>query len=182
MYRIRPMPRKTIRILLVEDEVDYAQAVKELLSPSPCFHLSYAKTSKEAVAALGKDSHDVVLLDLMLPDNSGLKTFTDIREAAPYLPVVVITGLADENLALQAVREGAQDYLVKGQLDGKTLERSIRYAIERRRAENSLRHKDEFFRLISENVSDLIAVLDTEGRRIYNSPSYRPIQIGRAHV
>lgn len=166
---------KTINILLVEDEADYAHAVKELLSPAASFHLTHVPSYAQALAALGTDAFDVVLLDLMLPDNAGLKTFTDIHAAAPELPIVVLTGLADENLALQAVREGAQDYLVKGQLDGKTLERSVRYAIERRRAEHALRSRDEFVRLISENVSDLIAVVDREGRRLYNSPSYKPL-------
>lgn len=170
-----PMPSKTIRILLVEDETDYAQAVRELLSPAATFHLTYAKSYQDAIAALAKDTFDLVLLDLMLSDNSGLKTFTDLSAAAPNVPVIVITGLADETLALQAVREGAQDYLVKGQLDGKILERSVRYAIERRRAETTLRSQDEFLRLISENMSDLIAVLDAQGRRVYNSPSYKSI-------
>src|SRR5688572_28767189 len=122
-----PMPSKTIRILLVEDETDYAQAVRELLSPATTFHLTYAKSYQDAIAALAKDAFDHVLLDLMLSDNSGLKTFTDLSAAAPNVPVIVITGLADETLALQAMREGAQDYLVKGQLDGKILERSVLY-------------------------------------------------------
>ena len=169
------MASKTIKLLLVEDELDYAHAVKELLSPPPAFHITHVKSFKEAKTCLENELFDVVLLDLMLPDNSGLKTFSDLNEAVPDLPIIVITGLNDETLALRAVREGAQDYLVKGQLDGKMLDRSIRYAIERHSAENELRRKDEFFRLISENVSDLIAVLDHEGRRLYNSPSYRPI-------
>jgi PAS domain S-box-containing protein len=170
------MASKTIRLLLVEDELDYAHALKELLSAAPSsFHISHAKCFKSARTCLEKDNFDVALLDLTLPDSAGLKTFTELNALAPDLPVIVITGMADESLALRAVREGAQDYLVKGQLDGKTLERSIRYAIERRRAEIALRSKDEFFRLISDNVSDLIAVLDDEGRRVYNSPSYRPI-------
>jgi PAS domain S-box-containing protein len=168
------MPGKTLKILLVEDESDYAHAVKEFLS-SPAFHLTHAVSFEAVRSCLEKDCFDLALLDLMLPDSTGLQTLSDLNALAPELPVIVVTGLTDETLALRAVREGAQDYLVKGQLDGKTLERSIRYAVERCRAESDLRKKDEFFRLISENVSDLIAVLDIEGRRIYNSPSYRPI-------
>jgi PAS domain S-box-containing protein len=169
------MASKTISLLLVEDEVDYAQAVKELLTTSRSFHVTQAASFTEARACLEKDSFDVALLDLTLPDSAGLKTFSDLSAASPELPIIVVTGMSDESLALRAVREGAQDYLVKGQLDGRTLERSIRYAIERCRAERDLRNKDEFFRLISENVTDLIAVVDNEGRRVYNSPSYRPI-------
>ncbi|HZO85439.1 MAG TPA: PAS domain S-box protein [Verrucomicrobiae bacterium] len=168
------MPGNTLRILLVEDELDYAHAVKELLS-SPTFHITHAVSFQAVRACLERECFDLALVDLMLPDSAGLKTFSDFHALAPQLPVIVVTGIADETLALRAVREGAQDYLVKGQLDGKTLERSIRYAIERRRAEHALRKKDEFFRLISENVSDLIAVLDSDGRRVYNSPSYRSI-------
>ena len=169
------MASKTISLLLVEDEVDYAQAVKELLAASRSFHVAHVASLAEARTCLGKDAFDVALLDLTLPDSAGLKTFSDLNAASPELPIIVVTGMSDESLALRAVREGAQDYLVKGQLDGKTLDRSIRYAIERSRADRALRDKDEMFRLISENVSDLIAVLDGEGRRVYNNPSYRPI-------
>ena len=169
------MANKTISLLLVEDEADYAQAVKEILAASRSFHVTHAVSFAEARACLEKNSFDVALLDLALPDSAGLKTFSDLNAASPELPIIVVTGMSDETVALRAVREGAQDYLVKGQLDGKTLDRSIRYAIERSRAERALRNKDEFFRLISENVSDLIAVVDAEGRRVYNSPSYRPI-------
>jgi signal transduction histidine kinase len=77
----------------------------------------------------------VVLLDLSLPDSQGFDTFRRVRAAAPDVPVVVLSGLQDERMAARAVREGAQDYLVKGQVDGQLLARSLRYAIERRRAE-----------------------------------------------
>src|SRR5687768_13044745 len=130
------MAGKTVRILLVEDELNYAQALTEMLSASRNFHITHAKSFKDAQACLEKESLEVALLDLTLPDSAGLKTLTDLNALSPNLPVVVITGIADESLALRAVREGAQDYLVKGQLDGRTLERSIRYALERRRAED----------------------------------------------
>src|SRR5260221_9354573 len=95
-----------------------------------------------------------------------------MHKMAPAVPIIVLTGVDDEQLALQVVRQGAQDYLVKGHVEGKMLPRVIRYAIERKRAAEALRQSEEFFRLISENVTDLIAVIDRDGRRLYNSPSY----------
>jgi len=129
----------TIRVLLVEDEAAYAQAVKEFLR-APSFHIRHAKSFADARLSLTQESYDVALLDLTLPDNSGLQTFTDLKAAAPDIPVLVISGMMDESLALRAVREGAQDYLMKGQLDGRTLERSVRYATERKAAVDTLRH------------------------------------------
>lgn len=132
------MANSTIKVLLVEDELPYAQALQEYLS-SPSFHIRHAKSFGDARYCLEQESFDVALLDLSLPDNSGLKTFTDLKAAAPDVPVLVISGVSDETLALRAVREGAQDYLMKGQVDGRTLQRSIRYATERKASINTLR-------------------------------------------
>src|SRR4051812_12064870 len=132
------MPASTIRVLLVEDEPAYAQAVKEFLC-SPSFHLRHARSFGDARTCLAQESFDVALLDLTLPDNSGMQTFMDLKAAAPEVPVLVITGMNDESLALRAVREGAQDYLVKGELNGRTLERSVRYATERKASVDTLR-------------------------------------------
>ena len=132
------MAASTIKVLLVEDETAYAQAVREFL-PAPCFHIRHARSFGDARDCLSQESFDVALLDLTLPDSSGLQTFTKLKTAAPEVPVLVITGMTDENLALRAVREGAQDYLMKGQMDGRTLERSVRYATERKAAVNTLR-------------------------------------------
>ena len=132
------MAASTIKVLLVEDETAYAHAVKEFL-PAPCFHIRHARSFGDARDCLMQESFDVALLDLTLPDSSGLKTFTDLKSAAPEIPVLVISGVTDESLALRAVREGAQDYLMKGQMDGRTLERSVRYATERKASVNILR-------------------------------------------
>jgi diguanylate cyclase (GGDEF)-like protein len=93
-------------------------------------------TGLERLAAGGID---VVLLDLGLPDSVGLDTFTTVNTQAPQVPILVLTGLDDEALAVQVVQQGAQDYLVKGQADGDSLARAIRYAIERKRAEETIR-------------------------------------------
>jgi signal transduction histidine kinase len=132
------MAASTIKVLLVEDETAYAQAVREFL-PAPCFHVRHAMSFGDARDCLANESFDVALLDLTLPDSSGLQTFTKLKNAAPEVPVLVISGMTDESLALRAVREGAQDYLMKGQMDGRTLERSVRYATERKAAVNTLR-------------------------------------------
>lgn len=132
------MPASTIRVLLIEDEPAYAQAVKEFLR-SPSFHLRHASSFRDAQTCLAQESFDVALLDLTLPDNCGLQTFTDLKAAAPEVPVLVITGMSDESLALRAVREGAHDYLVKGELNPRTLERSVRYATERKASVDTLK-------------------------------------------
>ena len=168
------MNPERIRVLLVEDEPVYAGLLQEILAagPSPGFDLTHAGRLSDALAVLASRTFDVVLLDLTLPDRQGLASYAEMHTRSPAMPIIVLTGVDDETLALQAVREGAQDYLVKGHVEGKMLPRVIRYAIERKRAAEALRQSEEFFRLISENVSDLIAVIDRDGRRLYNSPSY----------
>ncbi len=168
------MSASPTQILLVEDEAPFAEILREILlhEGQGRFTVSIAGRLTETLEQLKRPGNDLVLLDLSLPDQQGLATFAAVKRAAPALPVIVLTGLNDEEVALQAVREGAQDYLVKGEFDGRLLTRAIRYALERNQIERKLRQSEEFFRLISENVSDLIAVVDTQGRRIYNSPSY----------
>jgi PAS domain S-box-containing protein len=177
LLNIDPMTERRLKVLLVEDEDAYAELVGCSLAgcATTNFDLRRARRLGDALPRLQAEPFDVILLDLSLPDRLGLRTYTDMRTAAPAVPVIVLTGVDDEQLALQAVRAGAQDYLVKGQLDARMLPRLVRHAIERKRAGETLRQREEFFRLISENVHDLIAVLDQEGRRLYNSPSYRPL-------
>jgi PAS domain S-box-containing protein len=169
------MDAPPIRVLVIEDNHRHAQLLRDSLASVPVgrFELSVCTRLQEGVEVLSGRPFDVVLLDLLLPDSQGVPTFTAIRNHVPAMPVVVLTGVEDEALGLEAVRHGAQDYLVKGQMDSRMLARVIRYAIERKRVEEQLREREEFFRLISENVTDLIAVVDPHGRRLYNSPSYR---------
>jgi two-component system, cell cycle sensor histidine kinase and response regulator CckA len=171
------MSTSPTHILLVEDEAPFAEILREILvdEGNGRFVISIAGRLTETLEQLKQPAIDLVLLDLSLPDQQGLATFATVKRAAPALPVIVLTGLNDEEVALQAVRYGAQDYLVKGEFDGRLLTRAIRYAIERNQIELKLRQSEEFFRLISENVSDLIAVVDPQGKRIYNSPSYQSV-------
>src|SRR4029077_21164601 len=106
---------------------------------------------------------DVVLLDLTLPDSQGFETFTRLHTQAPDVAIVVLSGLDDETLAVRAVQEGAQDYLVKGQVDGGTILRAMRYAIERQRLETVRRdleqQRDEFFSSVSHDLRTPVAAI-----------------------
>jgi len=131
---------KVIHVLLVEDNPPEARLVREMLidAGADSFILTHAEQLSEAISSIGQRQFDVILLDLSLPDSHGLDTVARITAAAANVPIVVLSGLDDERLALEAVQNGAQDYLVKGQGDGHLIKRSIRYAIERKRSEDRL--------------------------------------------
>src|SRR5947208_13625198 len=122
-----------ITVLLVEDNPGDARLILELLGEVQAqgFDLERVDRLDEAIARLARSGVDVVLLDLGLPDSQGLDTFVRVRREAPKEPIVVISGLDDERVALEAVRSGAQDYLVKGGIGGPLLARVLRYGIER---------------------------------------------------
>lgn len=129
----------TMRVLLVEDDEGDAFLVRELLLDAGSdIELTRVRTLAEAVNAL-PDTVDCVLLDLGLPDATGLDGLRALLEISPNIAVLVLTGLADEHRGTQAVAVGAQDYLVKGSIDGQLLTRAIRYAVERKRADESVR-------------------------------------------
>jgi PAS domain S-box-containing protein len=171
------MKHLPIKLLLIEDEDSCAELVKVVLADSSPlqFILERSRNLHEGLEKLSGARFDLALLDLTLPDEIGIESYTRIHAAAPALPIVVLSGLDDQKTALRAVREGAQDYLVKGQVDSKMLVRVIQYAIERKAAAEALRESETFFRLISESVTDLIAVLDLQGRRVHTSPSYEAL-------
>lgn len=140
-----------IRVLLIEDDDGDALLVDELLLDAGApFGMSRARSMAEAQAVLTDEL--CVLLDLELPDTRGLQGVRVLQEFRPDLAVVVLTGIADEHLGEQAVAAGAQDYLVKGQVDGYLLQRVVRYAIERRRAEETQRQLSEARLYAAENV------------------------------
>ena len=123
------------KVLLVEDNPGDVRLIGEMLAEvkGARFELQYAGRLSTGLERLAAGGIDVVLLDLSLPDSQGLDTFARVQAQAPQVPVIVLTGLDDEALAIKAVREGAQDYLVKGQVDSHLLGRAIRYALERAR-------------------------------------------------
>ncbi|HLK47394.1 MAG TPA: ATP-binding protein [Bryobacteraceae bacterium] len=131
----------TIQVLLVEDNPADARLVKERLAEAAgsLFRMECADRLATGASRLLEGGVDVVLLDLGLPDSQGLATFREIHSRQPDVPVVVLSGAADEDLAVEAVEAGAQDYLVKGTASCQVLTRALRYAIERKHAEENIR-------------------------------------------
>src|SRR6476620_2254484 len=153
-----------LRVLLVEDNVLDAKFITGLLSfPSATLQCRHVTRLTEALKHLEKDLPDVILLDLNLEDSAGYETFYRVRQAAAQAAILVLSGSDDEELAIKTVREGAQDYLVKGSFDGRLLLRSIRYAIERKRSEEALRQSQATVRAIFENSLDGIVIFEGTG-------------------
>jgi two-component system, cell cycle sensor histidine kinase and response regulator CckA len=138
------MSSAPIHVLLIEDNPGDARLLRELLQEtgSSQFELVHAERFSEAMTRLSERRFDVVLLDLSLPDAQGLDIISRLGSQAERTPIVILTGLNDEEIAIKALQQGAQDYLVKGQADGQLLARALRYAIERHKAEESLKARN----------------------------------------
>lgn len=134
------MDKSSIKVLLIEDNPGDARLVGEMLreAQDQPFRLEHVERLTEALGHVANEHYDVVLVDLTLPDAHGICTVSHLQSAQPELPIVVLTDENDENLALQAVQAGAQDYLVKGQGDGHLLSRALWYAIERKERQSKL--------------------------------------------
>ena len=159
------MEEKPIRVLLIEDNPGDFRLIREMFKESGAnVELKWAKQLSTGLANLKEEIFDGLLVDLGLPDNQGIDTFKKIHDQAPQIPIIVLTGLADNGLALKAVREGAQDYLVKGQIDSNLLVRSIHYAIERKRAEEALRESKARFQELFNEAPVGYHEVDAEGR------------------
>ncbi len=130
-----------LRLLLVEDNAGDARLLREYLAQADSvrFEIETVVRLSEAMDATRERDFDIVLLDLSLPDGSGLDTYITLAREAPHLPIVLLTGLDDDALALRAVQAGAQDYLVKGQVNENSLARSLLYAVERHRVQSQLK-------------------------------------------
>lgn len=129
-----------IDVLLIEDDEDDYVLSAELLRESKArpFSITWVQRLETGIEHLAGNTPDVVLLDLSLPDSRGIDTFLQLHRAASHLPVILLTGLDDESVGIRAVKEGAQDYLVKGKIDSHLLVRAILYAIERKRTKEQL--------------------------------------------
>lgn len=159
------MKNRHIKVLLIEDNPGDARLVQEMLSeikPSP-FALEWAERLSIGLERLAQGDIDVILLDLGLPDSTGINTFFKTHIKAPRAAVIVLTALDDEELAIQAVREGAQDYLVKGQVTGSQLGRAIRYARQRSQAGEVLQQRNRelaTLNVIAESLSRSMSLND----------------------
>ena len=161
------------RALLIEDNPDDACLLGEALNEArdASIELVHVEQLTEAANLLKATAFDVILLDLSLPDSQGIETVLRMQTEAPAIPIIVLTGLDDDNVALQAVRAGAQDYLVKGDINARSLVRAIRYASERKKSyeelsrlahelTRALKVKDEFLSVISHELkTPLIAIM-----------------------
>jgi PAS domain S-box-containing protein len=162
------MNKSPTRILLIEDNPGDARLVKEALAEAGAslYELTWVKDLAKGLARLKKTPVDAILLDLTLPDSNGFATFAKLHTRVPQTAIILLTGLQDEEQADNAVREGAQDYLVKGKVDGNLLARSIRHAVERKEIEEKLRRSEENHRALIEQASDGIFVSDAQGALI----------------
>jgi len=150
------MPTEAIRVLLIEDDEDDYVITGEFLAEAQgeTFNLKWASTLADGLTQLRNGDFDVILLDLTLPDSHGWRTFVDTHSHAPDVPVILLTGTNDESLGVQAVQQGAQDYLVKGNTTTYQLTRAIRYAIERKRTEAALRkYRNRLEELVRERTA-----------------------------
>ncbi|HLF00664.1 MAG TPA: response regulator, partial [Anaerolineales bacterium] len=166
------MSQPTISILLIEDNANDVELMSAMLahgapsagnSESPYFQLMHVAALNAGLSRLAETNFDIILTDLSLPDSHGLDTFRRLRQAAPELPLIVLTSNSDTALAIQAVREGAQDYLDKNRLDNYSLTRALDYALERKRAEAAQRESELFSLSILNSLTAHIAVIDTDG-------------------
>ena len=156
------MADKCIKVLLIEDNPGDALLIQEMLNEvkNTEFELKHAKRLNEGLKYLHSNVFDVVLLDLTLPDSTGIETFNTTNKNAPEIPIIILTGLSDEELAINAVGMGAQDYLVKGEVDSRLLDRAVRYAIERKTIEDKLKKSEERYRFMVEQTKSGVFLIN----------------------
>ncbi|MBI4404404.1 MAG: response regulator [Deltaproteobacteria bacterium] len=170
-----PATHETVKVLLIEDNPGDARLVREALaqmSTEPPFELQVRQSFGEGLQYVKATPPDIVLLDLNLPDSFGFDSFRKLRDLGSHLPIVVLSGLGSEELALETLREGAQDYLFKDNLDNPSLVgRTVRYAIERYRIRRQLKAAENRLRTVIESTSDGIVIVDLQGIIRFANPA-----------
>ena len=170
-----------LRLLIVEDSADYIDLLLHAVRSLGYSVVAEAVDTPAAMrAALARQEWDLITSDHAMPEFSAPEALAIAKALRPDVPFIIVSGEIDLNLAVSLIKRGAQDYVRKSELIrlGPVIERELREAAlhrERQLAADKLHEGQALFRAIVENVGDLVAVLDTEGRRIYNSPSYGPL-------
>ncbi len=156
------------RILIVEDNAGDLFLVKEFLKRTslPDFEILHAASLTQAIILLKTNTFRLILLDLFLTDSEGLETFERVYPLSSSAPVIVLTGLIDENITAETLKKGAQDYLLKGRYDKNLLEKTIRYAIERKQNQQLLKQSEEEYKLLFENNPVPMWAYDIKTQRI----------------
>jgi PAS domain S-box-containing protein len=159
------MKQKPLQVLLVEDNLGDVRLIREMFSKERpgSFELTHLLRMSDAETHLAKGEVDIVLLDMGLPDEHGLSTVRRSLAAAPSVPVIVLTGLDDEALAAEAMKSGAQDYLIKGQIENRALPRALRHAIERHQLDRRLCDQQFYTRSLIESNIDALMTTDPCG-------------------
>ena len=173
--KVQRIPLRTrginLKILLVEDNPGDVRLIREMLSEGSsqvAFRIENVTTLAEGVEKMTREKYDAVLLDLGLPDSRGLETFYAFHSSASQAPIIVLTVLHDEEAALEAVRNGAQDYLIKGRIESDLLTRGILYSIERKQTEGTLRGRtleaesaqiraETYFDFLAHDIANIIS-------------------------
>ncbi|MCB0163196.1 MAG: response regulator [Anaerolineae bacterium] len=176
-----------IKVLLIEDNPGDAYLIKFLLKESITaeFQVKNAGHLGKGLDLLENEDFDVILLDLQLPDSHGIETLEKVQQHVLHIPIVLLTGLDDEAFALEAVREGAQDYLVKGKIESDLLVRTLKYAIERKQAEQMIRRRNLELALLNEErhrlstaleqTAESIIITDAENMIVYVNPAFERV-------
>jgi two-component sensor histidine kinase len=163
--RVKKLNNSNIKVLLIEDNPGDTRLIQEMITEAKGtrFDLVCVGRLSTGLEYLSRQNFDIVLTDLSLPDSYGLSSYERAQAQAPKVPIVVLTSLNDETVAIKAVRQGAQDYLVKGQVDSNLLGRAMRYAIERKKAEEqikaSLKEKEVLLKELHHRVKNNLQVI-----------------------
>lgn len=160
------MDNKAINVLFLEDDIEDAKLLIHLAQQrnKHQFHFTHVTLMKEAFASLQKDSYDVILSDLSLPDSRWPETVNRLHEHFSHLPLVVLTGLKDSQVGVEAIKLGAQDYLAKGDVTYDILEKTVKYSIERKNTEEALLSSEKRFRAVVETAKVSIITADHKNK------------------
>jgi PAS domain S-box-containing protein len=165
-----------LRILIVEDNPGDFFLVGEYLREGPWqLSITHAQRLGEAMTLARTHEYDLILLDLTLPDSSGMESVKVMRPFISYIPVIVLTGMGDEQFGMDSLKLGAQDYLVKDQINGPLLVKSVRYSLERSRVRQAMSKQDRLFRVITENSPTAKALIKPDGTIIFCTNSVKAI-------